>query len=161
LRGKITKQIASCCIARLLILATEDPSRPIVVYIDSSGGSIIEALGVISTINGIRCPVVTFCHGQAVGPAALVAAHGLRGYRVGTAASRFSFKGLEVAGKGKTPAELEAVLPMFVEILAAAASKSKDQVQKWLKDGAQFNSQEALANGLIDAVSAQPLYPPH
>jgi len=159
LRGRITKQIANCCIARLLVLATENVRLPIVTYIDSPGGSVAEALGVISTMNGIRCPVVTFCHGQAVGPAAVIAAHGLRGFRVGTPEAQFSLKGFETAGKGNDWAVFESVLPMFVEILAADAHKQRDQVLKWLKEGAQFTSQEALANGLIDAVSSQPLYP--
>jgi len=159
LRGRITKQIASCCIARLLVLATENLKQPIITYIDSPGGSVAEALGVISTMNGIRCPVVTFCHGQAVGPAAVIAAHGLRGYRVATSTSRFSLRGFEPVGKGHDPRVLESVLPMFVEILAADARKQRDQVLKWFKDGAQFNAQEALAHGLIDAISSQPLYP--
>src|SRR5215467_3539417 len=95
LRGRITKQIANCCIARLLVLATENRQQPIITYIDSPGGSTSEVLGVISTINGIRCPVVTFCNGQAVGPAVLIAAHGLKGFRVGIPTARFSFKGFE------------------------------------------------------------------
>jgi ATP-dependent Clp endopeptidase proteolytic subunit ClpP len=158
LRGRITRQIANCCIARLLVLATEDQHQPIVTYIDSLGGSASEALGVISTMNGIRCPVVTFCNGQAVGPAVIIAAHGFKGFRVGTPSARFSFKGFD-AGKGSDGAELDSLLSLFAEILAADTRKQKELVLGWFKDGAQFSSQEALANGLIDAISPQPLYP--
>src|SRR6516164_2719248 len=81
LRGRITNQLASCCIARLLVLATEHRQKPIVTYIDSPGGSISESLNVISTMNGIQTPVVTFCRGAVGGSAAVIAAHGLKGFR--------------------------------------------------------------------------------
>jgi len=158
LRGRINRQIASCCIARLLVLAIEDRQRPIITYIDSMGGSASEVLGVISTINGIRCPVVTFCHGQAVGPAAIIAAHGVKGFRVGIPSARFSFKGFE-AVKSRDNGELDSLLPLLADILAADTRKSKDLVLKWFKDGAQFTASEALANGLIDAIAPQPLCP--
>ena len=81
LRGQLTRVVASCCIARLVVLAAEDQRDPIFVHIDSPGGSIAEAMGILSTMNGIRCPVITFCRREAMGPAAIIAAHGLRGYR--------------------------------------------------------------------------------
>src|SRR5579859_3730581 len=91
-RGKITNQLASCCIARLLVLATEDRQKPIITYIDSPGGEPAQALGVISTMNGIRSPVVTFCRGSIGGPAAAIAAHGLKGFRAADPGAHFSLK---------------------------------------------------------------------
>ena len=158
LRGRITRQIANCCIARLLVLATESPQQPIITYIDSLGGTASEALGIISTMNGIRCPVVTFCNGQVVGPAAIIAAHGLKGFRAGTPGARFSFKGFETV-KGKGAADLDSILQLFADILAADTRKPKELILKWFKEGAQFSPHEALANGLIDAISPQPLCP--
>src|SRR5580765_3201108 len=90
LRGRITNELASCCIARLLVLATEDRQRPIVTYIESPGGSTLESLNVISTMNGIHSPVVTFCRGPIGGAAAVISAHGLKGFRAADPASRFS-----------------------------------------------------------------------
>src|SRR5262249_16503785 len=121
--------------------------------------SLSEALGVISTINGVRCPVVTFCNGQAIGPAAIIAAHGLKGYRVATPTARFSFKGINSPVKGQFGTEFDSSLALLAEILARDTRKSNDQVFQWFKEGAQFASQEALANGLIDVVSSRPLLP--
>src|SRR5579859_2269745 len=92
LRGHITNQLASCCIARLLVLATEDTHKPIVTYIESSGGSTAEALNVISTMNGIHSPVATFCRGAIGGAAIAIAAHGLKGFRTADPAAHFSLK---------------------------------------------------------------------
>src|SRR3974390_782613 len=158
LRGRINRQIASCCIARLLVLATEDRRQPIVTYIDSPGGSASEALGIISTVNGIRCPVVTFCHGQAVGPAVIIAAHGLRGVWIAVPRGGVSFKGFD-SGKGKEKTGLDSLAFLLAEILAADTRKPKETVLAWFKEGAQFAAQEALAHGIIDAISTQPLYP--
>ena len=158
LRGRITRQIASCCIARLLVLATESQQQPIITYIDSLGGSAAEALGVISTMNGIRCPVATFCNGQAAGPAVIIAAHGLKGFRAATPGARFSFKGLET-GKGAEKAELGSIRRLLADILAADTGKPKELIFKWFNEGAQFSATEAVANGLIDAVSTRPRSP--
>src|SRR5436190_8565587 len=155
LRGRISKPIASCCIARLLVLATEDPQLPIVTYIDSPAGSVSEALTVISTMNGIHCPVVTFCYGQAIGPAAVIAAHGMKGFRIGAPNSRFSFKGITAPAKGQDLIEFESALVILGDILAGDVKRSKQQVLKWFKEGAQFTAQEAIANGLIDSISNQ------
>src|SRR6516225_1288317 len=90
LRGRINRQLASCCIARLLVLATEDRQKPIVTYIDSPGGSVSESLNVISTMNGIQTPVVTFCRGLVGGAAVVIAAHGLKGVRIAEPGKKFS-----------------------------------------------------------------------
>jgi ATP-dependent Clp protease protease subunit len=159
LRGRFTKQLASCCIARLLVLATEHQQHPIITYIDSPGGSAAEALALISTMNGIRCPVFTFCHGQAVGPAAIIAAHGFRGCRAAVSSARFSFKGFDSAAKTVDGTELDSLFRLLADIFANDTRKPKEQVLKWFREGIQFNSQEALTNGLIDVISVQPVYP--
>ena len=116
LRGRLTKPIAACCIARLLVLATEDHRQPIIAYIDSGGGLASETLGIISTMNGIRCPVITFCNGQAAGPALVIAAHGLKGFRVAVQGARFSFKLLAETSRGRKAGDIESTLRLLAEI---------------------------------------------
>lgn len=157
LRGKITNQLASCCIARLLVLATEDRQKPIITYIDSPGGSGQEALGVISTMNGVRSPVVTFCRGSIGGPAAVIAAHGLKGYRAAHPGSHFSLKlheTEEIAGD-----EQGSYLKMLAQVLAVDSAKPLDLVVHWLSEGVQFSPQEAITHGLIDVIANEPVLP--
>ncbi len=156
LRGRISKAVASCCIARLLVLATEDRRHPIVTYIDSSGGSLRQALAVISTMNGIRCPVASFCHGQVGAPAALIAAHGLRGFRTATPAARFSFKVAESSGRD---AEDRALLPLLADVLARDSGRPAAEVLGWLMQGVEFTPEQALQHGLIDTIAASPKLP--
>jgi ATP-dependent Clp protease, protease subunit len=154
LRGKITKLIASCCIARVVVLAAEDQVEPIVIHIDSPGGSASEAMGILSTINGIRCPVVTVCRGQAAGPAAVIAAHGKHGSRSALSSSRFSF------GVGcfsdRASSNFESLYRMLAEVLAKDTGREVEEILEWFSTGAEFGTQEALRKGLIDSVTGTP-----
>ncbi len=52
-------------IAQLLFLESEDPDKDINLYINSPGGSITDGMGIIDTMNYIKCPVSTICIGMA------------------------------------------------------------------------------------------------
>lgn len=149
LRGRITRQTAGCCIARLLLLAVEGPGQPIVKYIDSPGGSLAESLAIISTMNGVRCPIVTHCRAHAGGAAAVIAAHGLKGFRSASPHAWFSLKLLDpTAGAEPAPS----LVQRLAEILADDTAQPPAKVLGWLKHGAEFNAQQALAHGLVDAI---------
>ena len=66
---------SSLVIAQLLFLESEDPDKDIYLYINSPGGSITDGMGIIDTMNYIKCPVSTICVGMAASMgAALLAA---------------------------------------------------------------------------------------
>ena len=52
---------ASLVIAQLLFLESEDPEKEIFLYINSPGGSITDGMGIVDTMNYIKCPVSTIC----------------------------------------------------------------------------------------------------
>jgi len=159
LRGKITRELASCCIARLLVLATEDRHRPVITYIDSPGGSAADALAIISTMNGIRSPVVTFCRGPIGAAAAVIAAHGLKGFRTADAAAHFSLRLQPDFSRDGHSDTHESYLKLLAQTLAQDTGNAEAQVLRWLSEGAEFNAQEAIRNGLIDAIGREPLLP--
>lgn len=159
MRGKLTKQLASCCMARLLVLATEDRHKPIITYIDSPGGSIAESLGIISTMNGIHSPVATFCRGLIGGVAAVIAAHGKKGFRTADPGAHFSLK-LHSEYANNAPIEVhESYLKLMAQILAEDTAQPEAQVLFWITQGAEFNPQEAIRNGLIDSIGREPVLP--
>ena len=160
LRGKITGQLASCCIARLLVLATEDRDKPIVTYIDSPGGSVSKSLTVISTMNGIHTPVVTFCRGAVAGPAVVIAAHGAKGFRTAAPGTSFSLRLQSESANNSHSEGYESYLRLLTQILAADTARPEEEVLRWLTDGALFTAQEAVQKGLIDAIAPEPLLPP-
>lgn len=56
---------SSLVIAQLLFLESENPDKDINLYINSPGGSITDGMGIIDTMNYIKCPVSTICIGMA------------------------------------------------------------------------------------------------
>jgi ATP-dependent Clp protease protease subunit len=130
------------------------------MYIDSPGGVIQESLSIISTMNGIKCPVATFCYGTAGGAAAIIAAHGARGFRTAATGSTFSFKFSEGAGRDRMRAEVQPFQQFLAEILAKDTHKPIAMTLKWLREGAEFAAQQALMSGLVDIVGNEPVKPP-
>ena len=158
LRGRITRQLGSCCIARLLVFGTEDRSRPILLHVDSTGGQIPSALSIISTMNGIRTPIATFFGPRVGGTAVVIASHGLRGFRVAPPGGQISFKTL--SQEAVESDETASMLFLLAEVLAKDANQSETRVMGWLRDGAEFDARQALEAGLIDVISNVPLLPP-
>lgn len=157
IRGSITRMASSSCIARLLVMAAEDQVSPMLAYIDSPGGIASEALRIISTLDGIRCPVATFCRGQTGGAGALIAAHGLRGFRTASPAASFCFK---FDPENRRHETLDSYLKLLVDVLAHDTQQPEEQIRIWLQGPLTFNAQQALAHGLVDQVAAEPVLPP-
>jgi ATP-dependent Clp protease protease subunit len=145
----------------MLVLAAESPRQPLVMYIDSPGGPATESLPILSTIDGIKCPVGTFCCGEVGGTAALIAAHGKRGARVALPSTRFSFKHLERDTRLDGLVEREQFLKLLAENLSRDVQKHPADILEWFKCGAEFTAHEALKHGLIDLISTSPAMPPH
>jgi ATP-dependent protease ClpP protease subunit len=157
LRGRLGKEAAACCIARFLVLAAENSTRPIITYVGSSGGVTSEALAVISTMNGIRCPIATYSTGMVGGPAIAIAAHGLKGFRGAAPATRFDFG--EFESEGVKAVGNDSLLTVFAENLARDTGKSPAEVLGWVSTGASFTAEQALKHGLIDAIANNPTLP--
>jgi ATP-dependent protease ClpP protease subunit len=158
LRGRITRQLCGCCIARLLVFATEDRTRPILLQIDSTGGDISNALNIVSTMNGIHTSIATIFGLVVEGAAVVIGSHGLHGFRVAPPGVRLSFKSL--AQEIAADVQVARMAPLLAEVLANDTNKSEIQVMDWLRDGVEFNARQALEAGLIDAISSVPILPP-
>lgn len=75
---------SSLIIAQLLFLESEDPDKDINLYINSPGGSITDGMGIIDTMNYIKCPVSTICVGMAASMGAALLSAGEKGKRFAT-----------------------------------------------------------------------------
>jgi ATP-dependent protease ClpP protease subunit len=150
--------MCACCIARLLVFATEAPGKSILLQINSSGGPLVNALQIISTMNGVHSPIATHVGGVVEGSAVALAAHGLRGFRTAAPGARFSLKALsEELGTGGEEARSLAIL---AEVLAADTRQGIEEVTRWIREGAEFTASKAVEVGLVDQVTATALWPP-
>ena len=77
----IDDDIANLVVAQLLHLESEDPEKPISLYINSPGGSVDGMFAIYDTMQHVRPPVETTCIGMAASAAAVILAGGEAGRR--------------------------------------------------------------------------------
>jgi ATP-dependent Clp protease protease subunit len=81
LGSAIDDELANVVIAQLLFLESEDPDKDVMMYVNSPGGEVSAGLAIYDTMAALRCPVATFCVGQAASMASLLLASGTKGKR--------------------------------------------------------------------------------
>jgi ATP-dependent Clp protease protease subunit len=81
LGDEIDDMLSNIVVAQLLFLESEDPDKDVMMYINSPGGDVSAGLAIYDTMQGIRCPIATFCVGQAASMASLLLASGAKGKR--------------------------------------------------------------------------------
>ncbi|KAJ6907890.1 ATP-dependent Clp protease proteolytic subunit 2 [Populus alba x Populus x berolinensis] len=81
INGPIDDDTSHVVVAQLLFLESENPSKPIHMYLNSPGGQVTAGLAIYDTMQYIRSPVTTICLGQAASMASLLLAAGAKGER--------------------------------------------------------------------------------
>ena len=152
---------SSLVIAQLLFLESEDPDKDINLYINSPGGSITDGMGIIDTMNYIKCPVSTICIGMAASMGAALLAAGEKGKRFATPNAEILIHQPLIGGGGISGQATE------VKIHADHLVKTREKLNKFLsertgqtietiqKDTERDNymtAEEALKYGLIDGI---------
>jgi ATP-dependent Clp protease protease subunit len=77
----VNSQSASLIVSQLLFLEAEDPDSDIILYVNSPGGHVTAGLGIVDTMNFIKCDVVTVVYGQAASMGSVIASSGAKGKR--------------------------------------------------------------------------------
>ena len=152
---------ASLIIAQLLFLESEDPDKEISLYINSPGGSITDGMGIVDTMNYIKCPVSTICVGLAASFGAVLLANGEKGRRFATPNSEILIHQPLIGGGGLSGQATE------IKIHADHMVKTREKLNKILSDRTgqpidvinrdterdhYMTAQEALEYGLIDGI---------
>ncbi|OWM90674.1 ATP-dependent Clp protease proteolytic subunit 2, mitochondrial [Punica granatum] len=81
INGPISDDTAHVVVAQLLFLESENPSKPIHMYLNSPGGAVTAGLAIYDTMQYIRSPVSTICLGQAASMGSLLLSAGTKGER--------------------------------------------------------------------------------
>src|SRR6478735_7933279 len=77
----VNDDVANLITSQLLFLESEDPEKPISLYINSPGGSVTAGLAIYDTRQYVRPAVSTICVGQAASMGALLLLAGAKGKR--------------------------------------------------------------------------------
>ncbi|MDO5557654.1 MAG: ATP-dependent Clp protease proteolytic subunit [Clostridia bacterium] len=156
----VNSTTASLVIAQLLFLESEDPDKEIFLYINSPGGSITDGMGIVDTINYIKCPVSTTCIGMAASMGAVLLAAGEKGKRYATKNAEILIHQPLISGglSGQTTE---------IKIHADHMVKTRQKLNKFLSEKTgqplevidrdterdnYMTAEEALAYGLIDGI---------
>ena len=81
LHGEVTDDSAQLIITQLIYLESQSPSEPILLYINSPGGSVTAGLAIKNTMDYIKCPVYTIGMGMCASMGAFLLASGEYGHR--------------------------------------------------------------------------------
>lgn len=156
---EVTDSLANSIVAAMLYLDSEDPSKPIYLYINSPGGSVTAGMAIYDTMQYIKSDVVTICVGLAASMGAFLLAAGTKGKRLALPHARIMIH-QPLGGTGRrqaTDIEIEAreilrVKRQLNEMLADRTGKPIEQIEKDTDRDYFMSAQEAADYGLIDRV---------
>ena len=149
---------ANAVVAELLFLQAQDPEKEIAMYINSPGGSVTAGLAILDTMKMVKCPVATYCVGQAASMGAVLLASGEKGRRFALPHARIMVHQPWGGAQGKasdieiTAREILRLKGILNEILAEASGKKVDDVENDTDRDHFMSAAEAKAWGIVDKV---------
>ena len=145
-------------IRAILHMRTEEHKNdPINLIINSDGGSVYEALGIIDYIQSLDVKVNTICRGRAMSAAALILCAGT-GVRAASQYSTIMFHEISSDIYGKSSdmkanvQHMEKLEEILLEILKSNSNKEKDYWKNVTIKDYYITPKEALDMGVIDAI---------
>jgi len=156
---EITDSLANSVVAVMLYLDSDDPGKPISLYINSPGGAVTAGMAIYDTMQYIKSEVVTICVGLAASMGAFLLAAGSEGKRVALPHSRIMIH-QPLGGVGRrqaTDIQIEATQILRTrqqlnELLAKHTGQTVERIQKDTDRDYFMSAQEALEYGLVDRV---------
>jgi ATP-dependent Clp protease, protease subunit len=154
----ISDEVSNLLIAQMLFLQSEDAEKDINLYINSPGGSVTAGLAIYDTIQFLKCPVTTYCVGQAASMGAVLLAAGTKGKRFALPNARIMIHQPWGGVQGQASdisIQAKEILRMrdrLNEILAMHTGKPLDTISKDTDRDFFMSAQEAKDYGIVDDV---------
>ncbi len=157
LTGEIEDTMSSSICAQLLYLASTG-SDPILMYINSPGGSVSAGLAIYDTMNYIKCEVSTICMGICASMAAVLLSAGAKGKRCSLANGEVMIH-QPLGGMQGQAKDMEIAANHIIRmknrlnnILAQNCGKSLDEIAALCDRDYYMDAQEAVDLGIIDTI---------
>jgi len=154
--GPIDDKTASVVTAQLLFLESENPEKPIQVYINSPGGEVAAGLGIYDTMKYVRPEIRTLVLGQACSMGALLLAAGDR--RIALPNARIMIHQPSGGAQGTAgdifiqTKEIMRIRDRVNEIFAASCKQPISEIEKCMERDYWMDAQEGLKFGIIDEI---------
>lgn len=156
--GEVGDEMANAVCAQLLFLQSQDSEKEISVYINSPGGSVTAGLAIYDTMQFVKCPVATYCIGQAASMGAVLLAAGTKGRRHSLPNARIMIHQPWGGAEGKasdieiTAREILRLKDILNGILAKHSGKPLDKVVADTDRDHFMSAAEAKEWGIVDIV---------
>jgi len=155
----IDDDVANLVVAQLLHLESEDPDKPISLYINSPGGSVDGMFAIYDTMQHVRPPVETTCIGMAASAAAVVLAGGAAGSRSILPHGRVMIHQPHVGGLGGQATDIEIHAAeilrqreMANQILADHTGQDIEKIRADTERDRWMTAEQAVEYGLVDRI---------
>lgn len=155
---EIDDEIANQIIAVMLYLESEDNSKPIYLYINSPGGSVIAGMAIYDTMKHIKSEVVTINVGLAASMASFLLGGGEKGKRLALPHSRVMIHQPMGGAQGQASdieVEAQQILRIRENLTHEYARMTGQKYEQLLDDMDRDNfmsATQAMEYGLIDRV---------
>jgi ATP-dependent Clp protease, protease subunit len=150
--------IANQICAQLLLLAAEDPSRDINLYINSPGGSVTAGMAIFDTMTFVECDIATYAMGLAASMGQFLLSAGSRGKRYALPHARILMH-QPSAGIGGTASDIAIQAEQFkltklemAQLISEHTGQPVEQIQADSERDRWFTAQQALEYGFVDHV---------
>ncbi|KAL6525904.1 ATP-dependent Clp protease proteolytic subunit 5 [Orobanche minor] len=161
--GAVEDDMANIIVAQLLYLDAKDPTKDIVMYVNSPGGSVTAGMAIFDTMKHIRPDVSTVCVGLAASMGAFLLSAGTKGKRYSLPNSRVMIhQPLGGAQGSQTEIEIQANEMLHHKAtlsgyLAYHTGQSLEKIHQDTDRDFFMSAKEAKEYGLIDGVISNPL----
>ncbi|NVE94813.1 ATP-dependent Clp protease proteolytic subunit [Altererythrobacter lutimaris] len=156
--GQVEDGMASLIVAQLLFLESENPSKPISMYINSPGGVVTAGMAIHDTMQYIKPRVSTVCIGQACSMGSFLMAAGEPGMRIALPQARIMVHQPSGGARGMaSDIEIQAreilrLKETMHELYSKYTGKKVDEIKEAMDRDTWLSADEAKEFGLVDKV---------
>src|SRR6202051_1263456 len=161
LGSQVDDDIANRLCAQVLLLAAEDPTKDIHLYINSPGGSISAGMAIYDTMVLAPCDVATYAMGMAASMGPFLLAPGTKGKRFALPHARILMHqpmGGVTGSASDIAIQAEQFAVIKKEMFRLTAEFTGQSAERIVEDSARdrwFTAEEALEYGFVDHIIAR------
>ncbi len=154
----INDQVANLVVAQMLYLQSEDPERPISLYINCPGGVIYHGLAIYDTMRHVEAPVHTYAVGVTASMGTVLLASGDPEHRYALPHATVHMHPAGGSAQGYAPdveiqyKELKRVEDLLHRLLSRHTGQSVEQIASDFERDRFMTAEEAVEYGLVDQI---------
>jgi ATP-dependent Clp protease protease subunit len=170
MQGVVEDTMANLIVAQMLFLESQNPNKPIKLYVNSPGGSVTAGLAIYDTMQFVKTPVHTMVMGQAASMGSFLAQAGEPGKRFVLPESRTMIHRVSSGTRGTSGSvhvqelefedarrhfeESKRLNNRLTELYVKHNSKGKEfeELFETMKFDTFLSAEEAVENGFADKV---------